>query len=227
MRPDMDRRTVTEQALGARLGWQAYAAFLIALIRVAPIFVAGLVSVLFLLVANVLFYGGSKFEWKLSIEISATLSLIWFLVLFVSTLADTWGDDVREKKRSPIFPASAFFRGLYGGGSVLFLMMLRGMYKEGDSLRLELIPLAFLVLAWVSWPRTIRFSPDALSQRTLFGRKQRLEFRDIETISFSRSEDRTTVFGGDIEIVHTGQHAGKPQFHELLAERTGKEVYGA
>jgi hypothetical protein len=76
------------------------------------------------------------------------------------------------------------------------------------------------------WPRAIHFSAQALEQRTLFGIPRRLEFQKIEYASYSHSDARTVVSGKGVEIVHTGEHADKSRFHDLITERTGESVFG-
>lgn len=99
---------------------------------------------------------------------------------------------------------------------------------SGTAVDLDAIDtLGFTTLIWYVWPRAIHFSSQALEQRTLFGIKKRLEFQKTEYTSYSNSDGRTVVFGNDVEIVHTDQHADKLYFHKLIAERIGKPVSGA
>jgi hypothetical protein len=168
-----------------------------------------------------------KLDWKLGLLVLIVLTTLYFLGFFVSDLADFTAGDIRRNAQQPVFRGKSWIRGMCGSLLILCGFLVQGFYREQLSIWMQLIPLGFTTLIWYVWPRAIHFSSQALEQRTLFGIKKRLEFQKTEYTSYSNSDGRTVVFGNDVEIVHTDQHADKLYFHKLIAERIGKPVSGA
>jgi hypothetical protein len=207
-----------------RFRLHAQTAFLSALRSSVIMFLISSVTSLIGLVRCLFFK--QKVDWKLGLLVLIVLTTLLFLGLFVTELADLRAEDLRRNAQEPVFSGRSWIRGVYGSVIILCGFFVQGFYREHLSIWMQLIPLVFTTLVWYCWPRAIHFSAQALEQRTLFGIPRRLEFQKIEYASYSHSDARTVVSGKGVEIVHTGEHADKSRFHDLITERTGKSVFG-
>jgi hypothetical protein len=205
---------------------RTYAALQSALRFAGVIFAAVLFGGLLGPLINWLFKGAVRFEWRLFLTLAPIFALVSFVFIFVSEWVDSRAQHLRAGVENPAFSGSTIFRGMYGGGAIFFLIIMIGMYREGDSFWMQLILALLMALPWYCWPRAIRFSSEGLTQKTLWGTTQRLSFRAVENVAYLRAEGRTVVVGDGIEIVDTAQHVDRFRFHQLIEERTGKAVYG-
>jgi hypothetical protein len=197
-------------------------------------FVTGGMIILGSLVVNALdvlirrlFRSPVTIDWKFKIGFSLAIALMWSLIMFVSTLADLRGEDLRDKTQNPSFPGSWFYRGIFGLGAVGCPIGMIGLYQQHESLWYELIPLVMLALVWFIWPRTIHFYPDAIGQKTRLGQMRWLDYRAVEYVAYDKRDRCTIVAGRGTKIVHTPCHVNALLFQELIQERTGKAVLGA
>ena len=196
------------------------AALSAAQVFIVPVGVASVMSALALV-----FRSFGAVDWKFVLAVNGVFSALWFLTVFVSTLADLRAEDRRDVSARPVFGPATFFIIIYGVLIVLSVCMSQGMWREGDSLWDQLIPLSLVVLAWHCWPRAIRFGPDSILQRTRFGKLKRLEYKDVLGASFLPTDGTTIVTGECVTIEHTVQHANVALFQALVEERTGKKFF--
>ena len=164
------------------------------------------------------------FDWKLALVLSSLLSVVWFLAVYLSTYFDLRKLDRIDRETNPRFPGTSFLRGLYGGMILFSVVMAVGLYREGDSAWMQLIPLIFIGMSVYAWPRTIHCDERAVWQRSRLGRKRVIDFVAIESIARGAG-GAITVIGSDFTIEHTSSHAGTEEFCRFLSERTGKPVY--
>jgi hypothetical protein len=198
-----------------------------ALATVVTILVRLLVAILVIALLNLLFRSPAAINWKFAIVFSLVIAAIWFLIVFASTWTDERAKGVRDHTVDPTFPGGSFYRGLYGALSIGMLIMMVGLYRQHESLWLQLIPVGLLALVWFGWPRRIYFRSGALEQRTYFGKMRQIPYRAVEYISYDKRKGYTFVAGEGNRIIHTPLHVDGHRFHELIHERTGKPVRGA
>ncbi len=98
-----------------------------------------------------------------------------------------------------------------------------GMYREGDSLWIQTIPLALVLISFYGWPRTIHCDETEVWQRSRFGFKTRIPYSEVVAVAYS--EGTTTVTGAKGSIEHTPYHAAAGQFNGVMSKRTGKPIY--
>ena len=201
----------------------AYAALLAASYSAMLTFLPALAGCLVALLLNLLFH--QNLDWKLGLAVSACLTAIWFFGVFVAAFVDLKAGNVRDSVQFPSFPGRSFYRGLFGFLIIGSFIMMIGLYRQHESVWQHLIPLALLVLTWFGWPRTIHFYPEALGQKTRFGKMRLLQYAAVEQISYDKADSSTIVAGPGIKIVHTTCHADKRRFHDFVQQRTGKLVY--
>ena len=81
------------------------------------------------------------------------------------------------------------------------------------------------LLAFFRWPRTITLNEIGISQRSLFGIRRTIPYREVEYIRYQPKRQTTFVVGPALTtITHTLFHLDRELFHSLLEERTKKEV---
>lgn len=173
---------------------------------------------------NRLFRGTWRIDWMMLLIVPAIISAIWFLGVFVSSFADLRAEEHREQQDLPVFPANNFIRGVFVGGALLAVALSWGLYREHDHLAYQLIPFGLLLVGWFGWPRAIHFYRDSVGQRSLWGQMRRIQYKDVQYISYISADGNTVVAGPDLEIVHTGEHADKELFHSVIEEKAGKTV---
>jgi hypothetical protein len=198
-----------------------------ALVTVVTILVRLLVAILVIALLNFLFRSSAAINWKFAIVFSLVIAAIWSLIVFASTWADARAEGVRDHTVDPTFPGGSFYRGLYGALAIGMPLMMVGLYRQHESLWLQLIPVGLLALVWFGWPRRIYFRSDALEQRTYFGKMRRIPYRAVEYISYDKRKGYTFVVSERTGMIHTPLHVERQRFHRLIQERTGKPVRGA
>ena len=174
-------------------------------------------------IINLAFYHRATVDWKTSLVVGSSLALLWYLAVCISTFVDVRRAAVRGRELRQSFPASAFAAGIYGVGVLFSGAMSIGMYREGDGWGIQIIPLAFVLIAFYGWPRTIHCDEEGVWQRSRFGFKTRIPYNDVVAVSYS--EGTTTVTGTDGSIEHTQYHAAAGQFQGVISKRTGKPVF--
>src|SRR6476659_3669889 len=171
-----------------RIRLRTYASLQSALRFAGVIFAAVLFGGLLGPLVNWLFKGPVRFEWRLFLTVASILALVSFVIIFVSEWVDSKAKHLRARVENPVFSCSTFFRGMYGGSAIFFLIIMIGMYRGGGSVGLQLIFALLMALPWYCWPRAIRFSSEGLTQKTLWGTTQRLSFRAVENVTYLRTE---------------------------------------
>jgi hypothetical protein len=172
---------------------------------------------------NVIFDHEAKTNWKLSLEVGGTLAVLWYGVTFFSTLFDLRKQGQSETARNPSFPASSFLSGLCGVTAIFSVWLIWGLHSEGDPVWLQLLPLAFLGIAFFAWPRTIHCDQESVWQRDRWGRKKNIPYNEIQSISGAGGT--TTVLGPKAVIEHTSQHIDPESFRHAVSLRSGKPIY--
>jgi hypothetical protein len=162
-------------------------------------------------------------DWKLSLALGGSLSLIWCMAVFVSTLVDLRRAASRRREMKQVFPATAFIGGLYSVTVLLAGAISIGTYREGDSVWLQLAPLSFLAIAFYGWPRAIHCDENKIWQRSRLGTKRSIHYDNVIAVAYSQGT--TTVTGTPVVIEHTQYHADVGQFQRLLSKRTGKDIH--
>jgi hypothetical protein len=162
-----------------------------------------------------------ELKWKEPVLVGGILTAVWFVAEFLSTLCDLLRHDRIQAASLPSFPAGSFIAGLYGFTLIMSLSMMIGMYSEGDSWKSQLIPLAFMVIAFYGWPRTIHCDEHSIWQRNLWGRKKTLAYEEIKVIC-TNAEGTTAVIGHKTIIEHTQYHADFNSFRRIICKRSGK-----
>jgi hypothetical protein len=173
-------------------------------------------------IINWVFYRNATVDWKTSLVVGSSIALMWYIGVCVSTYVDIRRAVERGREFRQSFPASAFAAGIYGVSVLFSGVMSIGMYREGDPVWIQLIPLAFLLIAFYGWPRTIHCDERGIWQRSRFGLKTLIPYGDV--LAVTQSQGTTTVSGTEGSIEHTQYHADAGQFQRVTAKRTGKPV---
>ena len=160
-------------------------------------------------------------KWKEPVLVGGILTAVWFGAEFLSTLCDLLRHDRIQAASLPSFPAGSFIAGLYGFTLLMSLSMMIGMYREGDSWKFQLIPVAFMAIAFYGWPRTIHCDEHSIWQRNLWGGKKMLPYDEVKVIC-TNAEGTTAVIGHKTTIEHTQYHADFDSFRRIVCNRSGK-----
>jgi drug/metabolite transporter superfamily protein YnfA len=165
-------------------------------------------------------------DWSASAAVGGVLGSIWFLAVFLSTLADLRKQDGISAASKRSFPAQSFYSSLYGLCVIGSAWLILALHREKDPVWMQLLPLVFVALAFFGWPRTITCTETTVSQRTLLGWKKRIPYVSVDAISVD-SSGTTTVLGAGKTIQHTQCHLDPGAFREAVSRRSGKPIYGA
>lgn len=92
-------------------------------------------------------------------------------------------------------------------------MLLDGMYAVG------------VIAVFFAWPRTIHFDTYGIWQRNLLGRKQFIQWNDVDSLAHIAADGKTVVAGGTVNIVHGTLHRDKQQFCDLIEQRTSRKMF--
>jgi len=101
-----------------------------------------------------------------------------------------------------------------------------GTHREGDPAWMQCLMLCFALISGYGWPHRITFDNMGLTQRSLFGIKKTILYRDVQYITCEEGTRAINVVGPKVTIVHTWQHSDPELFLDVIEERTGKEVDG-
>jgi hypothetical protein len=183
-----------------------------------------LVMIPFTAILGLVFGSDRHVDWRVSITVGGILGLIWFVAIFLSTLADLRKEDRIEVTGSSSFPAQSFVSGLYGLTTVVCMWAILGLHRDHEPLWLQLLPLGFIAIAFYGWPRTIRCNETNLTQRAMFGWKKRIPYVSVEAISVG-SDGTTTVLGAGTTIEHTSHHIDAATFRETVSRRSGRPIW--
>lgn len=172
---------------------------------------------------NWTFTRNADFNWKASLIVGCSIAMLWYFGVCISTFIDVRRVMLRERSFRQSYPATALIAGIYAVGVIMASALVVGMYREGDPLWMQTIPLGLFLISFYGWPRTIHCDSNGIWQRTRFGIKKYIPYSDV--LAVGRSGEAAIVTGAKASIEHTEYHAGAEQFQELLQKRTGKEIY--
>lgn len=206
------------------LFWQVRESALAAVIPGLHVLAVSMISIPLVGGIYWIFDHATRVDWKLSFTLGAFFASAWCAATFFSTMADLRKLDRIGASRDPSFRAGSFFAGLYGLTIIGSFVSMVGLNSEGDPPWMQLIPAAFLAMAFYAWPRTIHCGADAVSQRNLLGWKKHIPYASIEAISVDH-DGTITVLGAGTTIEHTQYHVGAAQFEWEVSKRSGKSVY--
>ena len=168
------------------------------------------------------FHDSKSVDVRATLIVTVSMSMLWYLAISTSTFIDLRRSAELETRLKQDFPASTLITGIYCAGVLMGVAIVLGTYVEHDPVWIQSIGFIFPVISFYGWPRTIHCEDDYLWQRTRWGSRRRILYSEVEAISYS--EGLTTVYGGGGPVIHSPYHSAVEQFHQLLAERTGKEV---
>ncbi len=165
-----------------------------------------------------------------ALVIFGVLAGICYSFFFVTAQLDKWTAEKRERNSRLIFPGVMWLRGLYLCCIVLAIVLMIGMYREGDRGGTLYVPIAFVFLRYFPWPRAISLDGVAVRKRNAFLRLTSIPYNEIESVVFDAQRGETVVFGKNGKsIVHSNMHVGVESFITQLELITGKDatVFGA
>jgi hypothetical protein len=191
-----------------------------------PVFISAMLMLPLIAVVNRIFDGTWSVRWRLTLIVSAILTGLVFVFLFLAQVLESFAKEHRRLAQRMVFPAAMWLRGLYLTCIVMGLGLMVGTYSEGDPLWVVVTPVCFVFLGFFAWPRTIEITERAIRQRrVLFGFKKIL-LDEIESVAYDAASGETIVFGKDgTRIVHTAMHVDGERFAEKLQSASGKDEY--
>ena len=169
----------------------------------------------------------SRTSWRVSIGLAGTLSGVTFAATFVSTFLGLRTSDYRKETAVRSFGATVFGRIVWAsaGPSVLLFWWLGGFGDHHDPILMLMLSIFLGLVAFFRWPRAITLNEVGISQRSLFGIRRAIPYREVEYIRYEPKRQTTYVVGPAVTTVtHTLFHSDRELFHSLLEERTKKEV---
>jgi len=192
---------------------------------VSTILLTALASAALVVLVNRVFDGKWRaLDWRLVFEFIGAMGALWFLVIFASNLLDLRASDRREETPNPSFGATTFIRIIFSANVGLSALLIWGLRRQHEPVWLQCTSLSFGLLAFFGWPRTITLDEEGISQRSLFGVRRTIPYREVEGIGYEPDEQATLVVGIGATIKHTACHSDAALFRALMEERTGKQV---
>ena len=162
-------------------------------------------------------------DWKASLIVGCSMAFIWYVGICASTFVDIHGAVTGGNEDRQSFPAAALITGIYGTGVLISAVLSVGLYRERDSLWMQMFPLGLSLIAFYGWPRTIHCDSNGLWQCTRLGFKRYIPYEAV--IAMGSREGITTVTGESFSIAHTQYHTDSAGFQKLLETRAHKRVY--
>jgi hypothetical protein len=165
--------------------------------------------------------------WRMAIGLAGTLSGAIFAATFVSIFLGLRTSDCRKETAVRSFGATVFGRIVWAGAgpSVLLFWWLGGFGDHHDPILMLMLSIFLGLVAFFRWPRAITLNEVGISQRSLFGIRRAIPYREVEYIRYEPKRQTTYVVGPAVTTVtHTLFHSDRELFHSLLEERTKKEV---
>lgn len=167
-----------------------------------------------------------RLDWQLALKFIGVISVLWFLVMFVSNLVDLRASDRREEARNPSLERRRSFGSFFPPPWDCLGCAFGVSGKQHEPLWSQGLSLSFAMLAFFGWPRTITLDEVGVSQRSLFGIRRTIPYREVEGMSYEPDQQVTQVVGIGATIKHTTCHSDAALFQSLMEERMGKQVYG-
>jgi hypothetical protein len=94
--------------------------------------------------------------------------------------------------------------------------------SDADVLHVMTALGAFIIL--YSWPRPITLDHEGVKQKTFFFRQKFIPWPEVDSISHEFHNSNTTVWGGDVTVVHGWLHDRKEEFVDEVEKRTGRRL---
>lgn len=124
-----------------------------------------------------------------------------------------------------IFRGALWLRSLYLFTILMGVVTFVGMFREGDRGFALYIPLIFILLGYLAWPRAIRLDNEEICKRDALFRSTRIRRGEIASVVLDRSTGELVVFGQNGKrIAYNNFGDGGVKMMEQLEVLTGKET---
>jgi hypothetical protein len=164
-------------------------------------------------------------NWRLMVSISAILTILFFTLFFVTQILEFSTEERREQTKQLVFPGVMWLRGIYLAAIAMGIVLIVGMYKEGDPWWDVVGAVVFVLLGFFAWPRTIEITENEIRQRRFLLGWKRIRYGEVERVVSDTQRNEAVVFGKASErIVHTMMHVDREKFIERVASITGKSA---
>jgi hypothetical protein len=123
------------------------------------------------------------------------------------------------------FRGPLWLRALYLLTIVMGVVMIVGMYREGDRGFALYIPLVFILVGYFAWPRAVHLDDGEIRKRDAFLRLTRIPRAEVASVVLDTSSGKLVVFGKSGQrIVYGNFDDGGERLMEQLEIASGKET---
>ncbi len=199
--------------------YKVRAAALLAIRNSLGMFLAAVAMLPVVSVINRVFNGTWQANWRLTLVVSAILTLIFFAFWFITQLLDDATQAARKLNERLVFPAVMWMRGVYLMGILLGITINWEDVREGDRGWILATPALLILIGFFAWPRAIKISNGEVRQRRILFGNKKIPFEAIEQVVSDEFQGQAVVFGRNgVNIIHTNLHVQHEEFIKKLKD---------